>query len=52
MDAMDATDAMDDCIMTCDDTVDKVEYLRLDIDNQCFKPVGFAEAVLQAAVII
>jgi hypothetical protein len=43
MDAMDATDAMDDCIMTCDDKVDKVECLRLDIDNQCFKPVGFVK---------
>ena len=43
MDAMDATDAMDDCIMTCDDKVDKVECLRLDIDNQCFKSVGFLE---------
>eukprot|EP00435_Cladocopium_sp_Y103_P057962 s1251_g20.t1 len=39
---MDAIDAMDDCIMTpCDD--DKVEYLRLDIDNQCFKQVGFVK---------
>ena len=43
MDAMDATDAMDDCIMTCDDKVDKVECLRLDIDNQCFKSVGFVK---------
>ena len=43
---MDAIDAMDDCIMTWDDDddeVEKVEYLRLDIDNQCFKPVGFVK---------
>ena len=40
---MDAMDAVDDCIMTpCDDKVE-VEYLRLDIDNQCFKPVGFVK---------
>ena len=40
---MDAMDAGDDCIMTpCDDKVE-VEYLRLDIDNQCFKPVGFVK---------